>query len=65
MEVFADAHREGLLEEARTRRLLRAAQSATAADTAPVVGPPRRGAIGRGLAWLARLARLDRSAAAS
>ena len=65
MEVFADAHREALQEEARTRRLLRAARPATAADTEPVAGPPRRGSIGRGLARLARIARPDRPAAAS
>lgn len=63
MEVFADVHREGLLEAAATRRLLRGVRRADA--TEPAGREPRWGAIGRGLTWLARLARPDRPAAAS
>jgi hypothetical protein len=63
MEVFAEARRDGLLEELATRRFLKAAQQAN--DLEPVPGGRRRGAIGRRLAWLAHLVRPDRPAAAS
>jgi hypothetical protein len=63
MEVFADAHRTGLLEDVETRRLLKAARLAD--ETERALREPRWGAIGRALAWLARRARPDRPAAAS
>ena len=62
MEVFAEVRREGILEEAEMQRLLKAARSAQ--GTGSVAGEPRWGAIGRGLAWLTRLARPGRPAAA-
>ena len=63
MEVFADAHREALLDEAETRRRLKATRQAGEADR--VTREPPRGTIGRTLAWLVRLARPGRRAAAS
>src|SRR5690349_14989556 len=63
MEVFADRHREGLREEAGTRRTLKATRLAS--ETERAAHAPRWGAVGRALAWLARLARPDRHAAAS
>ena len=63
MEVFAEAHRIDLLEEAERRRFLKVARQATGNE--PVRGGPRPGPIGRGLARLARLGRPDRPAAAS
>jgi len=55
MEVFAEARREGIVEEADTRRLLRAARLDAALT--PVRTERRTGAIRHALAWLARLYR--------
>ena len=63
MEVFAEAHREGLVGEAETKRRLKAANRASEADRGGHA--TRSGAIGRALAWLARLGRPGRHAAAS
>ena len=63
MEVFAEVHRERLVEEAEARRLLKAAHRADAAE--PMRRAARPGAIARALAWLARLTGPDRPAAAS
>jgi hypothetical protein len=63
IEVFAEARREDILEDVETRQLLKVAR--TTAATERVSRAPRLGAIGRALAWLARLARPDRPAAAS
>ena len=63
MEVFAEAHAARLLEEAETRRQLKAANRASEADWGGRA--PRSRAIGRALAWLAKLVRPGRHAAAS
>jgi hypothetical protein len=63
MEVFAEARRDGIVEDVETRRLLKAARPVV--ERAPVARERRLGAIGRGVAWLARLARWDRHPAAS
>jgi len=63
MEVFAEARRARLLEEAETRRLLKAARAS--GETERETRERRRGAIWRGLAWLAKQARPGRPAAAS
>ena len=62
MEVFAEARRADIVEDVETRRLLKSARMT--AETKPVANVPRAGAIGRALAWLARLVRPDRRAAA-
>jgi hypothetical protein len=55
MEVFAEARREGIVEDADSRRRLREARLDAALT--PVQTERRTGAIGHALAWLARLAR--------